>query len=62
MTSENAPMDFTLPIARVTCYSPSGLPTTCVTCYNAGAILYAVNVANPADSIKIDSFSAKGGR
>ncbi len=53
MTSENAPMDFTLPIARVTCYSPSGLPTTAVQCFNIGAILYAVEHANPADSVHL---------
>ena len=53
MISENSVTDFTLPIARVTCYSPSGIPTTSVNCFNVGAILYAAEVANRADSIHI---------
>ncbi len=52
-------MDFILPIASVVCYSPNGLPTTAVQCFNVGAILYAVEHANPADSIRLSAYRAK---
>ena len=58
MTSENAPQDFTLPLAKVVCYSPDGLPTTAVNCFNVGAILYAVEHANSADSLRVSAYGA----
>jgi len=58
MTLESSVSDFPLPIARVVCFSPDGLPTTAVQCFNVGAILYAVEHANPADSIHISGHDA----
>ncbi len=46
------------PIATVRCYF-NGQPTTIVTCYNVGAILYAVEAANPADAVKVQYWGGK---
>jgi len=43
------------PLAVVRHYSPSGIPTTVVTCFNVTAILYAVEHGYHADSVSIQT-------